>query len=152
VWTDTLAPGLKDRVTAPVFRAIDFSATKIMSSPTAGLITFASLLLVWELSRGARSVMVALNEIHDVDESRSFGRLLATTLAVAVVIGLCLVASALAVTVLPRLADGLVRAGLTVCAWALAVVLLGVVVGVLVRYAPQSARPPSGRARARPSS
>lgn len=136
VWTDSLSPELKDRVAKPVFEGIDFAVKKVMSSPTAGLIAFSSLLLLWELSRGVRSVMVALNEIHDVDESRSARRLLVTTLALALAICLFLVASVLAVTVLPRLADGLVRVGLTVCAWGLAVFLLGIVVGLLVRYAP----------------
>jgi membrane protein len=136
VWTDSIAPAVEDRVTAPVYTAIDFSVDRILSTTSAGLIAFASLLLLWELSRGVRSVMVALNEIHDVDESRSVWRLLATTLVLGLVIGLCIVASVMAVVVLPRLAGGIARVALTLAAYAIAIVLLGLVVALLVRYAP----------------
>jgi uncharacterized BrkB/YihY/UPF0761 family membrane protein len=94
------------------------------------------LLLLWELSRAVRSIMVALDEIHDVEESRSAVRVLATTLVLAAVIGVCIVASVLAVIVLPRLASGFARVGLTLVAYGLAVVLLGVVAALIVRYAP----------------
>jgi membrane protein len=136
VWTGSLAPAVQERVTYPVYVAIDFSVERIMSSDTAGVIAFASLLLLWELTRAVRSVMVALNEIHDAEEQRSWRELLGTTLWLAVATGVGVIGAALAVIVLPRLADGLVRAVLTLFAYALAVVLLGVVVALLVRYAP----------------
>jgi membrane protein len=136
VWTDSLAPAVRDRVTAPVFAGIDYSVEKILSEGSAGLLAFASLLLLWELSRAVRSVMVALNEIHDVEETRSYLRILLVTLVLAAATGLCIVASTLAIVVLPRLAGGLARAGLTVVAYAIAIVLLGLVVALLVRYAP----------------
>jgi membrane protein len=137
VWTDSIAPEIQDRVTAPVFTGIDFSVDRIFASSSAGLIAFASLLLLWELSRAVRVIMVAFNEIHEVEEHRSWRRLFAVTVGLAVSIGLALVASMLVVTVLPRLVSGgLARGGLTLVAWALAVVLLGLVTGLLVRYAP----------------
>ena len=136
VWTDSVAPAVENRVTAPVFRGIDYSAQKILAEGSAGLITFASLLLLWELSRAVRAVIVALNEIHDVDESRSWRVLLLTTVGLALAIFACVVASALAILVLPRLGAGVVRVVLTLAAYGIAVVLLGVVVALVVRYAP----------------
>jgi membrane protein len=136
VWNDSIAPALEDRVTRPVFRGIDYSVQRIFSESALLLIGFASLLLLWELSRAVRSVMVALNEIHDVEEGRSFRELLATTLGLAVAIFACVVASALALVVLPRLGTGMLRLVLTVAAYALSVLLLGVVVALVVRYAP----------------
>jgi membrane protein len=137
VWTDSLAPAIQERVSAPVFTAIDYSVEQIFQSDSAGLIAFASLLLLWELSRAVRAVMVALNVIHDVEESRSARRLLATTLGLALAIGLALVGSVLAVTVLPRLGlDGFAHVLVTVAAWLVAIGLLTIVVGLLVRYAP----------------
>jgi membrane protein len=137
VWTDSIAPEIQERATAPVFTAIDFSVDRIFASSSAGLIAFASLLLLWELSRAVRVIMVAFNEIHEVEEHRSWRRLLAATVGLAIAIGLALVASMLVVTVVPRLVeDGLVHAALTVAAWAVAVLLLGLAVGLLVRYAP----------------
>jgi membrane protein len=137
VWTDSIAPEIQDRVTAPVFTAIDFSVDRIFASSSAALIVFASLLLLWELSRAVRVIMVAFNEIHEVEEHRSWARLLGVTLGLAISIGIALVVSMLVVTVLPRLAGGgLAQAGLTVTAWAVTVVVLGVATGLLVRYAP----------------
>ena len=136
VWSDSIAPAVHDRVTQPVFDAIDYSVRKILSDGSIGLIAFASLLLLWELARAVRAVTVALNEIHDVEEGRSRARVAATTLALAVATGVCLVASTLAIVVLPRLADGAERVGLTIAAYAIAIVLLGLVVALLVRYAP----------------
>lgn len=137
VWTDSIAPEIRDRVTAPVFTAIDFSVDRIFGSSSGGLIAFASLLLLWEMSRGVRMIMVAFNEIHEVEEHRSWRRLLVVTLALAVAISLALISSLLVVVVLPRLTDGgLADLGLTLVAWAAAVVLLGTVTALLVRYAP----------------
>jgi membrane protein len=136
VWNDTVAPALEDRVTGPVFRGIDFSAKEILSRGGVALIAFAGLLLLWEISRGVRAAIVALNEIHDVEETRSVRMLLGTTLALAVAIVVCVVAAFLVVVTLPRLTDGLARLALTAAAWAVAVLLLGFVVGLLVRYAP----------------
>jgi membrane protein len=143
VWTDSLAPAIQERVSAPVFTAIDFSVEEIFRSNSTGLIAFASLLLLWELSRAVRAVMVALNVIHDVEESRRWPRVLATTLVLAIAVGLALVGSVLAVTVLPRLGGGPGRVALTVVAWLVAIGLLMLVVGLLVRYAPAEHPSPS---------
>jgi membrane protein len=137
VWTDTLAPGVRDRVTMPVFEGIDYTVERIFATSSAGLIAFASLLLLWEVSRGVRAIMVVFNEIHEVKETRSIPRLLVTTLALAVVICLALIASIVLVTALPRAAGpGLGETTLTVVGWAGAIVLLGFVTALLVRYAP----------------
>jgi hypothetical protein len=37
-WHNSIAPEIRPHVTPPVFRAIDYSAEKILSSGTAGLI------------------------------------------------------------------------------------------------------------------
>jgi membrane protein len=137
VWTDSLAPEIRDRVSEPVFRAIDYSVRQIFRSNALGLIAFASLLLLWELSRAVRAVMVALNTIHDVKETRAAGRVFLTTLALALAIGVALIGSVLTVTVLPRLGvEGIGHVLLTVAAWLIAALLLALVVGLLVRYAP----------------
>jgi membrane protein len=144
VWTDSLAPAVRERVSAPVFTAIDYSVDEIFASGSSALIAFASLLLFWELSRAVRAVMVALNVIHDVEESRSRKRLLAITVGLALAIGLALVGSVLAVTLLPRLGPaGIGHVLLTAAAWLVAVALLMIVVALLVRYAPAEHPSPS---------
>jgi uncharacterized BrkB/YihY/UPF0761 family membrane protein len=81
--------------------------------------------------------MVVFNEIHEVEERRSVGRLLVTTLALAVAVCLAAIASILLVTALPRPAgSGLAQTALNVAGWGGAIVLLGLVTALLVRYAP----------------
>lgn len=137
VWTDTLAPPIRERVTSPVFVAIDFSVDRVFDSSSGGLIAFASLLLLWELSRAVRAIMVVFNEIHEAEEHRSFRRLLATTIALAVAIMAALIASILLVSAVPLLiGSGVGEVVLKVAGWAAAVVILGAATALLLRYAP----------------
>src|ERR671937_1255404 len=69
-WKDSVAPAIKPRVTQPVFHGIDYTAEKILSSGTAGLIVFATALVIWDLAIGVSAIMDALNQIHDVEERR----------------------------------------------------------------------------------
>lgn len=135
-WSDSIAPELRDRVTQPVFEAIDYSVRQIFESTHAGLIAFASVLLLWQLFRGVRAATVALNEIHDVEETRSGKRQLLTAIALAVAVGACLIAATLVMVVAPRLTTGGADIALSLLRWPVAVAILGLCVGLLVRYAP----------------
>jgi membrane protein len=137
VWRESIAPELEHRFTRPVSEAIDYSAQEIFRSPKAGLIAFASLLLLWEATRAVRAVSNALNEIHDVEEERPWWRVSLVTLGLAVAVSLLTVTAALVVIVAPRGAShGALELSLGIGRWPVAVVLLGVAVGLLVRYAP----------------
>ena len=109
---------------------------QIFESAQLGLIAFSALLLVWQLFRGVRAATVALNEIHDAPDERGFWELLWTGLALAVAVGLCLISATIAMVVLPRAAEGTLDIVLSIVRWPLAVALLGLCVGLLVRYAP----------------
>jgi membrane protein len=135
-WSDAIAPEIRQRVTRPVFQAIDYSVTQIFESTRGGLIAFASLLLLWQLFRGVRAATVALNEIHDVEETRSGTRQLLTAIALAVAVGFCLVASTLVMVVAPRIEEGALDVVLSILRWPVTTALLGLCVGLLVRYAP----------------
>lgn len=136
VWTDTIAPAIEGRVTLPVYGAIDYSVDRIFSSSTAGLIAFAVVLLVWDLFWAVGAVVLALNRIHDVRDARSARRRVATRLWLAVVVGCCLVGAALVVLVAPKAAEGAADVVIGLGRWVVAVTLLGLAVGLLVRYAP----------------
>jgi membrane protein len=137
VWTRSIAPELHDRFTTPVFEAIDYSARRIFGSPKVGLILFASLLLLWEAVRAVRAVSNALNDVHEVRERRRGWRLFLLTLGLAVAASGLVIGAALELIVAPRLASGGgVDVVLTVARWPLAVLLLGVAVALLIRYAP----------------
>jgi membrane protein len=135
VWRDSIAPAVKAHVTEPVFRAIDYSVETIFSSSTAGLIAFSSALLLWDMARAVQTTMEALNELHDVEERRTWWKRGLVAIALAVAIIVCVVAALLAVILGPR-PEGVAHVLLGIGRWPLAIVLLSVAVGLLVRYAP----------------
>lgn len=134
-WHNSIAPAIKPRVTAPVFHAIDFSAEKILSSGTAPLIIFATALVVWDLTIAVLAVTNALNRVHDIEERRPFRRRAIVSVLLAICVGVCLVGAVLVLIVAPR-AGGHVHVLLGIGRWLVALVLLGVAVGALVRVAP----------------
>jgi membrane protein len=136
VWMDSIAPALRDRLTSPVFVAVDHSAEEVLAGPKLVLVTLASALLLWEASRAVHAVTLALNEIHDVDEHRSWPRLTLLTLGLAAVASGLVVVSALLFIGAARAGSGVLDTLLTLGRWPAAVLLLGLAVGLLLRYAP----------------
>ena len=134
-WHDSIAPAIEPRVTRPVFRAIDYSAEKILSSGTAGLILFAAALVVWDLAIGVNAIMDALNRIHEVEERRSRVRRAVTAVSLAIAVAVCVVGAVLIVTVAPRAGGGL-HVLLGIGRWLAAPLLLALAVGLLVHLAP----------------
>jgi membrane protein len=134
-WTNSVAPAIKGHVTAPVYNAIDYSVNKIFSSSVAGLIAFAAALLVWEMTRAMTTMMEALNELHDIDEPRPWWRRTVLAVALAVSTIVCVVGAVLAVVLGPR-PEGALHVVFGIGRWPLAIVLLGVAVGLIVRYGP----------------
>ena len=130
-WRDSIAPPLEDRLEPKVFEAVDFVVEQILRRPTAGLILLSSALLLWQSARGVRTVTRALNMIHNVDEGRSWQRLTLVTLGLAVAVAGCLIAASFTTIVGGRI--GILA---SILRWPLAVLLLGLAVGLLVRYAP----------------
>jgi membrane protein len=135
VWSSSVAPAVQAHVTPPVYAAIDFSVEKIFSSSTAGLVAFAGALLVWDMTWAVSTVMEALNEIHGVEERRSWPRRVLIALALAVAVIVCTVGSVLAVILGPR-PGGALHFVFGVGRWPVAVLLLSFAVGLLVRFGP----------------
>ena len=135
-WKNSIAPEIQPHVTLPVFRAINYSAEKVLSSGTAGLIAFSAALVLWDLALALAAIMDALNRIHEVEERRSTVRRAVTALALAGVTGVCCVGSLLIVTVAPRAHGGAIHFVLGVGRWLVAAALLMLVVGAVMRFAP----------------
>jgi membrane protein len=134
-WHNSIAPAIKPRVLPEVYAGINASVEKILSSGTAGLIAFAAALALWDLSLGVTAIMRALNHVHDAKEDRSTARRAATALALAAGVGLCVIAAILLLIAAP-LANGALHVILGILRWILAPLLLGLGVGLLVRFAP----------------
>jgi membrane protein len=135
VWTNSIAPTIKGHVTQPVYSAINFSVNKIFASSAAGLIVFAAALLVWDMTWAMTTTMEALNELHDIDEPRPWWRRALVAVALAVVTIVCVVSAVLAVVLGPR-PEGALHVIFGIGRWPVAIVLLGLAVGVIVRYGP----------------
>jgi membrane protein len=130
VWTRHIAPVIRGRVLPGVYRGIDETVTRILHHGTGGLIALSVVLSIWYLTAAMRAVIEALNRIHDVDDDRPWWHRLGIAAGLGTAAGAALYASALLVIGGPRgIVLGLVR-------WVGAVVLLGLVVALLVRFAP----------------
>jgi membrane protein len=136
VWNDTVAPAIARHVTPEVYSGIDASVQNILTSSTAGLIAFASLLALWHLTVAVSGVAAALNRIHDVEDDRPWSRRALLYLGLALATALGLVGTLLFMTAAPRAGGGVVHVVLGLGRWVVAVLALVVVVGLLMRYAP----------------
>jgi membrane protein len=137
VWNQTLAPAIRDRVTPPVYSGINASVEKILTSGTAALIAFASVLLFWYVAAAITVVMSALNHIHEVEERRPLRRRIATAAVLAIAVAVSIIGAILLVVLLGQIdAGGVAGAFVAVVKWLGAVFLLGLAVGLLVRFAP----------------
>jgi membrane protein len=133
LWEDRMGPAVQSKLAEPTFVAVNYAVERILESPSAGLIVFGVVLTVWEVSGAVRTVMGALNSVHGVDESRAWWLRFPISMAVAVAVSACVLG-----------AIGLlvgVRGLWAAAAWPAAVVLLGLAVATLVRWAPVREQP-----------
>lgn len=136
VWTDTIAPALKDHLTRPVFNGIDFTAERIFTSDKASLVALATALVVWDMTWAVNGVMQALNRIHDVEERRSTLRRISVATGLGIAVVACLIAAVLVQAVAPSLTDGALDTVLSIVRWPIAILFLWAAVTLLFRYAP----------------
>lgn len=136
-WTNAIGPPIEKRVTEPVFDGIDHTVRHALTTDSAGLISFSAALSLWYLSAAVRTIMEALNQIHQVDDRRPWWRRRLISLGLAAAGGVCLVGSFLVLVAAPRAAEqGATHVLLGLGRWVAAVLLLALAVGLLVRYAP----------------
>lgn len=139
VWTTQIAPGIHKRLPAATWDAVNYAAQQILSHAGVGLIAFAVLLTVWEMSGSVRAVIGAMNRVYDTDEERPIWLRWALSFALAVAIAICLVGSILLVTLAKHL-GGSVQWLVGVGRWFVAIVLVAVAIELLVRFAPTEPR------------
>jgi membrane protein len=134
-WTSDIAPKLQGRFLPQVYAGIDATAQKIVTHGSPGLIVFAVILSIWYLTAALRAVMEALNKIHDVDDTRPAWHRLGVAAGLGVATGVGLIGGAL-LLITPPGAHGATGVVVDLGRWLAAVLLLGLVVGLLVRFAP----------------
>jgi membrane protein len=134
-WKDSIAPAIKPKVLPQVYDGIDATARTVMSSGTAAVIAFATLLVIWDLTIGVAAVMRALNLVHDVKDDRPLVRRVVVAIGLAVALAVLIVGAILLLITAPRV-GGALDVVLSVVRWLLAPLLLVLAVGLTVRYAP----------------
>jgi membrane protein len=141
VWTNTLAPGIEPDVQPATFHAIDVAVQQIFSTGAASLIAFASVLGAWYLSGSVRGVMTGMNQIYECEETRPWKVRYAISFALGLAIAVCVIGALLAVLAGPALArDGALQVVVGVGRWLVGLALLGLAVGLLMRFAPAEPR------------
>lgn len=142
VWQETILPRVQSHVQPATAHAIDVAAEKIFSTNSTGLIVFASLLTLWYVSGSVRGVMSATNSVYGCEETRSWKQRYPISLGLAAAITLCVVGAILVVLAAPTLArNGALQVVVAIGRWLVAVALLALAVGLLVRFAPVEPRP-----------
>jgi membrane protein len=143
VWAD-VAKQIEPHMSKPAFEVVESTAKKVLTTKQGFWMSFGFALAIWEMSGGIRAIMGGLAEIYEVDETRSWGERLRTSLLLAVAVS-ALVVLALAVVWLGPLLYG--DAGQPLGAvsflarWLIAGALLALAVGLTVRFAPDADQP-----------
>jgi len=145
VWTDTIAPALRDHLTEPVFNGIDFTVQQIFATDKTPLIALATALVIWDMTWAVNAVMQALNRIHEVQERRSKIRRVLVASGLGIVVVACLIAAVLVQSIAPSLTNGAMDTFLSIARWPVAILFLWAAVTLLFRYAPAE-KPKTGRA------
>jgi len=138
IWTNHVAPTLKAHFTPAVYHAMDTSVKRIFADDSAGLITLAALLSVWDVSSAVRACMNAMSKIYNQRDDRSIWGRFGISIGLGVGIALCVIGAVLVVFTVPSLDGAGVLLG--VVRWAASIGLLVVAVGLLVHFAPPKRR------------
>ena len=136
VWTDTIAPVLQDHLTQPVYNGIDFTVQQIFKTDTTSLIALSTVLVIWDMTWAVNAVTQALNRIHDVEDHRSKLRRIAVAVGLGIAVVACLIAATLVQSVAPAITGGALDTVLSVVRWPVSIFFLWVAVTLLFRYAP----------------
>jgi membrane protein len=142
-----ILPEVKPHVSPPAYEVIQDTVRQILDSKQLFWVTVGAVIAVWEISGAVRAVMQVFDRIYDVTESRGFWRRMRISLALSAASAVLLISAAVVVRFGPLLVDALGASGFTIdlvsfaARWAVALVLMLLVVGLLVRFAPDCSRP-----------
>jgi membrane protein len=135
-WEKSIRPAVDPHLEKPVAHAIDFTVNQILSGNSAGLIAFASLWVLWNMTLAVFAVMEALNEVHDVKERRTFTRRVVTAVSLSALAGILLIVALIVMSAAPLIGGGPWHTIFGIGRWLVAPALLAVAVELLFRYAP----------------
>jgi membrane protein len=141
VWTEDLAPQVKDRVSPEVFAVVDDVVRRTLGSKQGWWLTLGVVFTLWQASGVARAVMGALSDVYGDGDDRPFVRRYAISFGLGVAVAACVLGALVAVRFGAALlglgdAGGPAAAGVFVLRWGAALALLSTAVWMLLRFAP----------------
>lgn len=140
VWSGQIAPQVRPKVLPAVFRGIQATVHKIFEGSSAGLIAFASVLAVWEVSGTVRACMSALSRVYGTKDERPWYVRFPLSIAIALVVTAALVGAGTLMLALKHIVHGGWGVAFAAVRWLATVLLLTFAFGVLVRFAPAERR------------
>jgi membrane protein len=140
VWTSQIGPQIEPKVLLQVFTGMDATVQKIFNSSTAGLIAFAAVLTIWEVSGVVRACMGAFAQIYEDDDDRPWWIRFPISIGIAIVVTAGVVGAVLLATAARTAVHGSWGIPFAIARWLLAVVLIMLAFGMLVRFAPVKPR------------
>ena len=144
VWSDDLAPRVKESVSPAAFAFADEAITKALTDRQLFWVTLGFLVALWEVSGAIRAVMGALQGVYDLETKRPWRQRMLVSTALALAVGACWLAAIAVVVVGPALygdVPALVAALLFLVRWGIGGLLLLLAVAVLLHYAPERRSP-----------
>jgi membrane protein len=146
IWSQDLAPQIRTNVSGATFAAISTSVHKVLGSEQPLWATLGGGLALWQVSGAVRAVMGALNNIYRSERKRGFVRRMMISFALAIAVSVCFILAAFSLRSAPFFFSathhGAVLAVFGFAArWGLAIVCLGLSVGLLVHFAPATPQP-----------
>lgn len=140
VWKKQIAPQIEPKVLPEVYRGIEATVNKVFSSSSAGLIAFATILAIWQVSGAVRACMSALSKIYGTKDERPWYVRFPLSIGIAIVVLAALVGAAFLIIGLKHAVHGSWGLPLSIARWLLTIALLTAAFGVLVRYAPEQSQ------------
>jgi len=147
VWQRDLAPSLRAGFSPDAFRVVDDTVTQVLERRQLLWATLGALLAVWEVSGAVRGVMEIFNRAYGTSEHRGFVRRYAVSLSLSTAVSVLVVGAVAVVGLGPAAAAAVLGRSAPVAVlaifarWLAAVALLLLTVALLVRFAPDKARP-----------
>jgi membrane protein len=140
VWDQQIGPQIAPKVLPAVYAGIDATVQKIFHSSSGGLIAFAAIVTIWEMSGVVRVCMAALSRIYDDEDERPWKTRFPLSLGIGVVLTLALVGAVLLATAAKSAVHGSWSVPFAIVRWLLTVGLIAGAFGILVRFAPPKPR------------
>jgi len=140
VWKKQIATQIKPKVLPDVYSGIQATVEKIFSSSSGGLIAFATVLAIWQVSGAVRACMSALSKIYGTKDDRPWYVRFPISIALGIVVLAALVGAAFLILGLKHAVKGSWGLPLSIARWLTTIALLTFAFGVLVRYAPAKRR------------